>query len=349
MKSGITVSASVLNEFARNILLASEVPTVKADLVAESLVAANLRGVDSHGVHLLPYYVAQLKAGNIDPYADGHIVSEEGGCLLFDGEHGVGQHVSQVCCSHAVRLGKSHGLAMVISRSSNHFGAAAFWAQRISAGGLIGIVVSNASPSVAPWQGRDGRLGTNPICMSVPSKGRGMWLLDMATTTVAMNKVVKAATNREAEIPRGWAMNAEGVPTTEPQEALQGFLMPLGGYKGSGLGLMVEILCGVLGGGAVSTQVGGVHVLDRPMNTSQMFLSIDVGRFLSPEEFDSRMEELVENVKSARPAHGYDEIMVAGDPEWRTEARRKQEGIPIDSSVWTKLAAIAEELEVPMP
>ncbi len=153
------------------ILLSAGVPLQRAELVADSLVAANLRGVDSHGVLLLPHYVTQLKAGNIDVSTDGRVLSESGACLLYDGEHGLGHCVSAVCCGHAVRLARAHGLGMVVARNSNHFGAAAFWAQRISAEGMIGIVMCNASPTVPPWQGRDGRFGTNPICVSLPSFG----------------------------------------------------------------------------------------------------------------------------------------------------------------------------------
>ena len=129
-------------------------------------------------------------------------------------------------------------MAMVVARESNHFGAAAWWAQKMRDAGQIGIVMCNASPIVPPWQGKQGRLGTNPICMSVP----GPWLLDMATTTVAAGRIFKAFINGQPEIPAGWAFDSEGVPTTDTTEAYKGMLMPLGGYKGSGLAMMVEIL-----------------------------------------------------------------------------------------------------------
>lgn len=329
---------------ARGILIASKVTPAKAELIADSLVAASLRGVDSHGIHLLPHYIRQLRAGNIDADADGHVISESGSCLLFDGEHGIGHHISATCCGYALRLAGIHGMGLVIARNSSHFGAAAFWAQRISAAGMIGVVMCNASPAVPPWQGREGRIGTNPICVSLPSTGSGGWLLDMATTTVAMNRIVKEAANRAPSIPSGWAMDAQGVPTTDTQTALTGLLMPLGGYKGSGLGMMAEILCAVLGGGVMSTGVGGLHILDRPMNTSQMFLAIDVSRFMPPAEFQSRMEHLVQTVKSARTAEGYDEVLVAGDPEWRMEEERLRNGIPVDDSTWSRLTTLAQEL-----
>ena len=342
-----TVSGERLRGFTEAILIAAKVPASKARLAAGSLVAANLRGVDSHGVFLLPFYMAQLRAGNIDPEAGGRIVSESGGCLVFDGEHGLGQYISDTCCGHAVRLARRHGLGMVVARRSNHFGAAAFWAQKISAEGLGGLVMTNASPGVPPWQGREGRIGTNPICLSIPSTGAGGWLLDMATTTVAKNRIVKAASTGVSTIPAGWAMDSEGLPTQDTAQALRGLLMPLGGYKGSGLGLMVEILCAVLSGGAISTEVGGLHQTDRQMNTSQAFLAIDVARFLPLEEFQARMEHLITTVKSARPACGYDEVMVAGDPEWRAEERRRRDGIPIEPGVWQSLNSLAQDLGVP--
>jgi len=321
----ILISAPELTSFACRLLQALEVPEPKARLVASSLVAANLRGTDSHGVQLLPYYVEPVERGDMDPAAEGRVVSESGACLLYDGANGPGQCVATVCCAHAVRLAHKHGTAVVTARDSNHFGAAAYWGQRISAAGMIGIVMCNASPIVAPWQAKEPRLGTNPICMSLP----GPWLLDMATTTVASNRIFKALINGEETIPAGWAMDSEGVPTTDTDAAIRGLPLPLGGYKGSGLAMMAEILCAVLSGGAMSTDVGGIRIQGKPTRISQMFMAIDVSRFMPVEQFTWRMEWLVSKVKSAAPAKGYDEVMVAGDPEWRAEAERRKTGIPL--------------------
>jgi LDH2 family malate/lactate/ureidoglycolate dehydrogenase len=344
----ISISSETLQGIAERILASVGAPAHKAALMAEGMVTANLRGVDSHGIQLLPAYVKQLRVRNIDPDADGHIVSESGSCLVYDGENGIGHYISSVCCSHSVRLAQQYGLGLVISRNSSHFGAAAVWGQRISAAGMMGIVMTNASPSVSPWQGREGRIGTNPICVCLPGPDMGRWQLDMATTTVAMNKVVKAASEGKSTIPAGWAMDRDGIPTQDAQEALAGLLMPLGGYKGSGLGVMVEILCAVLGGGPISAAVGGLYVTERKMGTSHMFLAIDVARFLPLPEFQSRMERLVSTLKSARPAQGYEEVLVAGDPEWRMEELRRREGIPIDGKAWERIRTVAQECGVPL-
>jgi LDH2 family malate/lactate/ureidoglycolate dehydrogenase len=339
------IPAPTLRRFAEEILLATGVPPHKAALVATTLVATNLRGVDSHGIQLLTFYVDQLLAGEMDAQTDGKVISENGSCLLFDGQNGIGQWVAEICCGHAVRIAREHGMAMVVARESNHFGAANWWAQKMRDAGQIGIVMCNASPLVPPWQGRQGRLGTNPICVALP----GPWLLDMATTTVAAGKVFKAKFNHQPEIPPGWALDAQGVPTTNTEEAYKGMLMPLGGYKGSGLAMMVEILCAVLGGGAMSTQVGGIRFRGRTVRVSQTFIAIDLRRFMPVEEFTERLEWLVHLIKTTPTAIGYDEVLVAGEPEWRTEAQRSSEGIPIPDGNWESLVKTAGRVKVEAP
>jgi LDH2 family malate/lactate/ureidoglycolate dehydrogenase len=320
----------------------------KAALVADSLVAANLRGVDSHGVQLLPFYLEQFAVKNIDIHTDGEVSSESGACLTYDGKNGIGQWISEICCRHAIRLAKGQGVAVVTARESNHFGAAAFWTQRLAAAGLIGIAMCNASPLVAPWQGRETRFGTNPICMSAP--GPDLWLLDMATTTVALGKILNAVNQGRQEIPAGWAMDKQGVPTTDATTALDGgLLMPLGGYKGSGLAMLVEILCAVLSGGAMSSQLGALRTPGQPMRVGQVFIGIDVARFMPLEAFVERMRTLVQLVKSAAPAAGYDEVLVAGEPEWRNQEQRTRAGIPVSPGVWQALVEVAGKLGVAVP
>src|SRR5437764_8846251 len=162
------LSEQPLTEFGRKILLAAGVSEAKSELIITSLVAASLRGVDSHGIQLLPFYIGQIEAGNINIGTDGHVVSESGGCLLYDGEYGIGQWIAATSCDHAIRLAKANGISFVVARDSSHFGAAAFWGQRMSSAGLIGLAMCNASPLVPPWHGKEKRSGTNPICMSVP-------------------------------------------------------------------------------------------------------------------------------------------------------------------------------------
>jgi LDH2 family malate/lactate/ureidoglycolate dehydrogenase len=348
-ESGVVVRAPELERFCAEILTAAGASAADARLVAASLVAANLRGVDSHGVQLLVYYVEQIEAGDLDVKARGEVLLESGSCLLYHGRNGLGQVVSDICTGHGIRLAMETGISLVVARESNHFGACAWWAQKYAAAGLIGIVMCNASPMVPPWQGREPRFGTNPLCVAVPGGAEPPWLLDMATTTVAAGKIYKAMHNGRTEIPHGWAMDRDGVPTTSVEAALKGLLMPLGGYKGSGLAFLGEILCGVLGGGAMSTELGGIRIRGRAMRCSQMFLGIDVARFLPLHEFQARMDRLIRTVKSAQPASGYDEVLVANEPELREEERRRRGGIPLEAGSWERLAAAAARLGVRPP
>jgi LDH2 family malate/lactate/ureidoglycolate dehydrogenase len=345
----VLVSAPDLTTFATGLLAAVRVSTDKARLVAESLVASNLRGVDSHGLQLLPYYLEQIEWGDMDANADGRVISESGACLLYDAQNGIGQAIAETCCAHAVRMANAGGMAMVVARESNHFGAAAFWAQRMSAAGQIGIVMCNASSLVPPWQGKEPRLGTNPICMAVPGGDEKPWLLDMATTTVAAGKIFKALINGQPQIPVGWAMDSEGVPTTDPDTALKGLLMPLGGYKGSGLAMMAEILCAVLSGGAMSTELGGIRFRGKQVRVSQMFLAIDIARFLPLADFRARMDRLIRIMKTTPPAKGYSEVLVAGDPEWRMEEERLRSGVPVGHGTWKALCGAGDRLGVAAP
>jgi LDH2 family malate/lactate/ureidoglycolate dehydrogenase len=338
-----------LERFVSDVLTAAGAPPKTAELTSASLVAANLRGVDSHGVRLVPVYVEQLQSGDMNAAAQGRILTENRACLLFDAENGIGQAAAARCCDDAVRLSRAFGLGLVIARNSNHFGAAAYWGTRMAAAGQVGVVLCNASRLVAPWQGRQPRMGTNPICIAVP----GPWLLDMSTTAVAANRIWAAIARNADTIPEGWALNTAGAPTSNASEGIRGSLMPLGGHaaghKGSGLAAAVEILCAVLGGGAMAGEVGSMHERGRPVGISQSFLAIDIERFMPLTEFRARLERFVADVKSAAPADGYDEVLAAGEPEWRTERERLRAGIPLPNEVWQALLNLSSQLGVTEP
>jgi LDH2 family malate/lactate/ureidoglycolate dehydrogenase len=345
----ILIHAQSLRDYAQAMMQGVGVAPERAAFVAGSLVESNLRAVDSHGVQLLNFYIEHMQMGCMDLITEGHVVSESGGCMSYSGDNGIGQIVSNAACDHAIRLAKEHGISLVTVRDSNHFGAAAFWSQKIARSGLIGLSFCNATPLVPPWQGKEPRLGTNPICMSLPGAAETSWLLDMATTTVAMGKIFKAHFSGYPAIPAGWAFDSEGVPTTDTEAAIKGMPMPLGGYKGSGLAFMVEILVGVLSGGAMSTEVGGVRIRTRPMRCGQAFLAIDVSRYMPVEQFNQRMDWLVNVIKTTPAAPGYDEVLVAGEPEWRAARKRSADGIPLAKGVWEQLAKTASLAGVTPP
>ncbi len=348
-----TLPAPTLSDFGARLLAAAGVPASNATFVAETLVAANLRGIDSHGIHLLAYYLKHLAAGTLHPTAEGTIVSESAACLAYDGRNGLGQVTARHCCGHAVRLARTHGISIVTARETNHFGACFYWARSIARHGMIGLVLCNSSNLVAPWQGKQPRFGTNPICMAVPpfeGERDEPWLLDMATTAVAANKIFRAHINNQPEIPAGWALDSNGIPTTSTEAAYHGGLLaPLGGYKGYGLAMMVEILSAILGGGVFGPDLGGIRFTDRPVRVSHAYLAIDVARFMPVPEFTARMNAFCGMMRQTPPASGFDEVLVAGDPERRIEADRLAAGIPIPDGNWRDLLDAAARLSIPTP
>lgn len=343
------ISPADLSRFVRETLMAAGVPATASEITASCLVSANLRGVDSHGVRLLPSYIAQLRAGGMDATAVGTIASESAACLVYDAQNGIGQVTADKCCNHALRLAAAHGIGFVTARNANHFGTAAYWGSRIAQGGSIGIVACNASRLVAPWQGSEPRMGTNPICVAVP----GPWLLDMSTTAVAANKIFSAIARAADFIPEGWVLNPAGLPTNDPHDWSRGSLMPLGGavagHKGSGLAAAVEILTAVLSGGPMADEIGSMRQPAKPVGVSHVFFAIAVERLMPIETFRARMDCFTADLKSSKPAQGYNEVLVAGEPEWRIEKDRLDHGIPLPPEVWDALVETAAEWGVAAP
>lgn len=337
--------------FCRQLLTSIGISDAHASLVGESLIAANLRGVDSHGIQMILVYIQQVRAGGVNRTTAGRVMSEAGVFLRYYGENGLGQVVAQHCTDHAIRIARTHGISVVVTNHSNHFGTGAWWGEKIARAGFIALVTSNACPAVAPWQGKTPILGTNPICVAVPGLGgAGQWLLDMATTTVALSKLSQAEHLGQTTIPRAWGfLDADGQPTTETASALRGAPTPIGGYKGTALAMLAELLSAGLSGGAMATELPVYRTGEEPLGLSHCFIAIDPKRFLPPDEFETRVERLVDLVKASQPLPGFDEVLVAGEPEWRIEQVRMKEGIPVPVKLWMKLTALAAEFGVIPP
>jgi LDH2 family malate/lactate/ureidoglycolate dehydrogenase len=347
----LTFSADALRLFCRQLLMTLGTSEPHARVVGDSLVAANLRGVDSHGIQMLLVYIQQLRAGGINVPAAGRIESEDGVFLRYNGENGLGQVVSEQCTDHAIRIARKHGIAVVVTNHSNHFGAGAWWGEKLAREGFLAIVTSNACPAVAPWQGETPILGTNPICVAVPGLGgRGKWLLDMATTTVALGKLGHAVHLNQPTIPREWGfLDANGQPTTDPTAAQKGKPTPIGGYKGTALAMLAELFSAGLSGGNMATELPVYRTGGDPLGISHCFIALDPKRLLPAGQFETRVGDLVNMVKASKPAPGYDEVLVAGEPEWRSEEHRLQEGIPVPRKLWERFTAVAAELGVTPP
>jgi LDH2 family malate/lactate/ureidoglycolate dehydrogenase len=321
-----------------------------AKLTADNLIFANLRGVDSHGVIRLKIYADRLRAGGFRREARPQIASEHASAALIDGCHGMGQVTGTAAMQLAIIKARETGCGWVSVKNSNHFGAAAFYAMQAVEQGMIGFASTNAGPSMAPTGGREGRLGNNAFAVAIPAGKRPPVVLDMATGAVAWGKIFLAQQEKR-KIPATWALDKHGLPTDDADAAANGGLIqPLGGYKGYGLSLFLDILTGVLAGGGFSTHVRTLYKeIAAPSQIAHTCAALRIDAFMRPVEFYQRMEEMIDLMHSCPTAPGVEHIYVPGEIEYQTDQRRKAEGIPINSALKAELIGLAAELEVSMP
>jgi ureidoglycolate dehydrogenase (NAD+) len=333
------VSAGELERWTRALLEGAGLEAEPAATVAETLVWTSLRGTDSHGVARVPLYVERLRSGVLNGRPRPSVLQRDGAIAVVDGDHGPGQLAAVLATDLSIELAREHGLGLAVVRRSGHYGAAAFYAVRAAAAGLVGISLTNAEPGVIPYGGSRPALGTNPIAVAAPLGGGAIFDLDMATSQVALNRINNAR-DEGRPIPEGWGVDEHGELTTDPAKVVAA--VPLGGYKGYALALMVEVLCGVLAG-------AGAREDDGIRNIGHFHLAIDPERTVGRDAFAGVLGGLLDELRAIPPARGFDEVLVAGDPEDRARERREREGIPIVPALWEKLTALSGELGVSVP
>jgi LDH2 family malate/lactate/ureidoglycolate dehydrogenase len=344
---GVPVDRTALGAFAAAALRSSGAQAVAARLTADTLLLADARGHPSHGVSRLRQYLRLVDGGAIDPKAGHLIVARRAALELWDAQRGLGPAVGHRAMARAVTRARRTGLAAVVVRGAGHFGIAGAYVLRAMEAGLIGVTLGNASPGVPPTGARAAGLGTNPIAIGAPDgAGRG-FLLDMATSVVALGKV-EVARRAGRAIPEGWAVDAAGRPTTDPDTALTGMMLPLGGrretagYKGFGLAASVDLLTGVLGGGTFALLVGGLWDTRTPASCSQLHLALDPAAVGDPEAFQARLRAWRDELTGLPRADGADEIVIAGEPEWRAD-ERQVDRVDVLPEVVRDLASLAVE------
>lgn len=321
-----------------------------AQLTADNLIFANLRGVDSHGVIRLKIYADRLRAGGFKANVRPQVVSEQPSSALIDAQHGVGQIAATAAMKLAVGKAARTGMAVVSVQNSNHFGASAFYALEAVQHGMIGFAITNAGPTMAPTGGREARLGNNAFAIAVPAGKFPPLVLDMATGAVAWGKIF-VAQQEKRKIPATWALDKHGVPTEDPNAAAhQGLIQPFGGYKGYGLSLLIDVLTGVLSGGGFSTHVRTLYKeIETPAQIAHTCAALNVEAFMPLDDFRRRMDEIIQLMRSCPTAPGTDRIFVPGEIECETERRRRAEGIPLNAELLRELKALGDDLGAAVP
>ncbi|KRF28232.1 Ldh family oxidoreductase [Phycicoccus sp. Soil802] len=341
-------AASDLSRFATDVLVAEGVPEADAALLADSLVTAELWGHASHGMLRLPWYVTRLRSGAMERTTAAEVVRDGGAVVVLEGGHGIGQVLTQRAVELGIDRARVHGISGVAIRNSGHFGTAAYFTRQAAEAGCIALLITNASPAMAPWGGQVKAIGTNPWSIAAPAGRHGVVVMDLANTAVARGKVYLAAERGEA-IPEGWAATADGTPTTDPAEAIAGLILPMAGPKGYVISFMMDVLAGVLTGSSFGDGVAGPYDPDRRSGAGHLLITIDVSAVSDAAEFSARIEALVDQTRGGELAAWADEILVPGELEDRTRARLAAHGIPLAATTRDALATLGREARVALP
>jgi len=341
-------TAEHLESLTRGILAAAGAPDAEAHVVAEGLVSANLTGHDSHGVIQLPVYVDRIRKGHIVPGAPTEIEGETPTTARVNGHWGFGFVVTRRAAELAIRKAKEQNIAAVTIYQQGHIGRLAPYPIMATREGLAAILFTDSGrgpKSVVPFGGREARLGTNPVCIAVPSDEPTPVFIDMATCAVAGNKLLVAQTRRQ-QIPPGWLIDREGNPTTDPfAYSGGGALLPLGGgqgHKGYGLSFMGEVFSGIL------TTLGFGHDPRGRHNDGSFYVCWRIEAFMPLAEFRRQVSDFIRYVKTAPPAAGFREILHPGELEHRTEQQRRRDGIAVEEETWKAIEALLGEYGLPV-
>jgi LDH2 family malate/lactate/ureidoglycolate dehydrogenase len=349
--SGIYINHAALGEWAKNIFMKVGVSAPDAKIFSDSLLAANLRGVDTHGItRLMGLYVKRIRLGLMNPVPRFEIVREKASTALIDCHNSIGQLGSRLAMQKALEKAKSTGTAFVTTTHSNHYGAAAYWAMMALEHGMIGFSATNAAAVMAPTGGREAVLGANPFAIAIPAGKDIPFVLDMSSTVVARGRIALYAKQGKTLAP-GWAFDARGNPTTDPNEALSGLLAPMGGYKGYGIAFAVDILGGILTGSSFGRHFPGAPSVnfEKPTDVGGVFAAIDIASFMDLSEFNQRMELAFAEVRGCARVEGVDRIYTPGEIEHETVAERLRTGIPLPEEIHKEYVALSEHLGVPFP
>ncbi|KAI1431774.1 Malate/L-lactate dehydrogenase [Xylaria sp. CBS 124048] len=335
----IYVEASEAKLFIRNILIGNGVPAPNAEIVARCLIAADLRGVDTHGMNRIPSYMARVRQGVLNAAAMPELTKTTPVVAQVDGMNGFGFLAAEKGMAVAIDMARDFGIGMVSIKHSNHFGMSAWIVQQAIDAGMMSLVFTNSSPALPPFGGKEKLLGVSPIACGAPGGKEKPFILDMAPSVAARGKIYKAK-RRGEKIPLDWALDAEGRPTEDPEAALGGVMLPMGGPKGSGLAIMMDVFSGVLSGSAFAGHVTGPYDPSKASDVGHFLVAIKPDLFMSLEDFRGRMDYLYQRVVGAEKAAGVDRIYFPGEIEQITQEEREKTGIPL---VQAEIDALNEE------
>ena len=338
------VDHKTLKEFATSVFTKSGMKKDDAQYCSEALVLTNLWGIDSHGVLRLEAYFRRLQKRAMNPVPRIRQIKGALGLEVLDGDDGIGFLTARAAMERAIEMAESYNIGAAGVIKSNHCGAAALYARLAAEKGMIGIAMTNVVPNMVVPGGSRPITGNNPIAVAVPTFGDFPFVLDISMSAVAGGKLILAGKKKE-KIPLDWATDKEGRPTDDPDTGFAGFLLPLGGHKGFGLSLVVDILCGVITGGAFQDHLKGMYKYpDDPSLTGHFMLALNPLALMAREELEARMAEFYQTIKASPMWDASREMFMPGEIEYQTANERKQKGIPLPVTLFEDLQSLGQEL-----
>ena len=341
-----TVTPERLKEVVIEVLKGLGASEDEAPLVAESLVRAEMRGTDTHGLPYLKLLGERIEARMVSVPTRVTVLKDEGATALLDGGNGIGQVAGWKAMELSLRKAREFGIGSTLIRNTNNLGFFAFYTIHAAAEGFAGIAMGNANAAISPWGGAEAFFGTNPISIAVPGSPEPI-ALDMSSSLVARGKIRRAQRLGE-KIPLGWALDDSGAPTEDPAAALKGTLLPIGGPKGYGLAFMVDVLAGMLSGAAFGRDIKSFHQLMGPTEVGALTLAINVERFMPLGQFRGLMKGYLDSIRGSRKAKGTARIYLPGEIEAENEKASRERGIELRPASVELVNQLLEKLRSPM-
>ncbi len=342
----ILVNHDILKTFITEMFAKTGMNQDNAQYCAECMVQTNLWGIDSHGVLRIPIYLRRLRNNVIKGNPNVTTIKGANAFEVMDGDDGMGYVVGRAAMNRAIELARQHSVGVVGVIRSNHFGATALFAKMAAEQGMIGIVMTNVIPNLVVPGGSKPITGNNPIAIAAPTAESFPFMLDISTSSVAGGKLLLASKKKE-KIPLDWATDKDGRPTDDPDKGFAGFLLPLGGHKGFGLSLVVDILCGVMTGGAFQYHIKSMYKhQDDPSVTGHCMIVINPSVIMSQDELKARMSEFYQTIKQSPMWDENKEMFLPGEIEYLKQQERKKSGVPIPPELYKDLNTLAQELDM---
>lgn len=342
----LRVDADRLHRCYQDVFQAVGVPADDARVVANTLLFADVRAIDTHGAARLPVYVERIEGGGTRPVTEFAVLADHGAIVTLDAGDGLGQVAASKAMGLALDRAAKHGIAITTVKRSNHLGVLAYYAEMALEHDMIGLAVSGVASTLAAFGGSSPVLGSNPWAIAVPGREHGPLVVDMAQG-VTITPHLRSAIAAGEDIPEGWAVDESGAPTTDPAAALMGAILPFGGHKGYALTLALEVLGSILPGAAFSTDIPDYQSgVTTPKRLGHLFLSLRIDRFMETSDFEARVDDLLARVKgSGRPGV----VRVPGERGRRAEQERRRDGVPVSAPVAASIAALSRRLGVVDP